>query len=85
MLVELNACPFIVTVLRDELNTHDVDVITEWLQNNLTGKLNVINIIGSSAKLSFGGNGKHDEALADALFMFSVYQDALHFQMRFIG
>lgn len=84
MLVELNACPFIVTVLREELNTHEVDVITDWLTENLTGKMNVINI-SNGTKVTFGGNGTHQEAVADALFMFSVYQDALHFQMRFIG
>lgn len=85
MLVELHACPFVLTIKRSELNTHEVDVITDWLHSNLTGKLNVINF-GNAPKVSFGGNGtKHEDVVCDALFMFSVYEDALHFQMRFIG
>ena len=84
MLVELHACPFIVTVLRESLNTHDSEVIAEWLGENLTGKMNVINL-GNGTKVTFRGANKMVNEVADALFMFEVYNDALHFQMRFIG
>ena len=84
MLIELNACPFIVTVLRESLNTHDPEVIADWLRANLTGKMNVINL-GNGTKVTFGGNNKMVNEVADALFMFEVYNDALHFQLRFLG
>lgn len=84
MLIELHACPFIVTVLRETLNTHDPEVIADWLRENLMGKMNVINL-GSGTKVTFGGNNQMHNEVADALFMFEVYNDALHFQMRFIG
>lgn len=84
MLIELNACPFIVTVLRESLNTHETEVIADWLRANLTGKMNVINL-GNGTKVTFGGNNKMVNEVADALFMFEVYNDALHFQLRFLG
>ena len=84
MLIELPR--FAVALARANLNTFDVDVIHQWLKENLTGDVAIMNFAGGPGMtVGVKGAPPTDVTTCDAIFYFEVYTDALHFQMRFIG
>ncbi len=86
MLVELPPFRYAVALTRESLNTQDTEDIASWLGANLSGGIWIMNL-NTRAKITFGlpGVAEPVEGACDAIFMFEQYNDALHFQMRFIG